>query len=83
VSRAQDPELPVPLGVYAAAFTIALTTDDPYERQGALFLMREIGGESLEPVRARRVSGRNGQKRRRGTLGALIREVLEERLNVA
>jgi hypothetical protein len=81
MSRVRDPELPVPLGVYAAAFTIALTTDDEYERQGALFLMREIGGESLEPVRARRAGPRNAQKRRRGTLGALIREVLEERLS--
>lgn len=82
-------QLTVGLGVYAAAFTVALTTAHEEERLGALRLMREIGGEALGPVRELRARDRGRRAQHSKPVGnnvslkALIREVLEDRLGDA
>jgi len=89
MSPIEPPPLTVAVGVYAAALDIALTTDDEYERRGALWLMHEMGEEMFGPLRERRVH-RGHQRPGSGsprpdedrTLARLIREVLQERLSL-
>jgi hypothetical protein len=70
---------PVPphLSVYAAALTVALTTDDEDERVGAVKAMADIIGDDVERVTNRRRYEKNGKP---DALGDLIRYVLDDRL---